>query len=95
MVRSHVSSTLRYATAIELRPAYTEALINLAALHHRYGSVPEAVSRYNAALDSLSGDSAELSIMIHNNLGVAEVQVGSSDSLILTRLYSLVTSTTP
>lgn len=90
-------TTLRYATAIELRPAYTEALINLAALHHRYGSVSEAVSRYKAALDSLTdNNSAELLIMIHNNLGVAEVQVGSSsDSFVVTRLHSSVTSATP
>jgi hypothetical protein len=35
--------------AIESRPAYAEALINLAALHHRHGAVRDALPHYDAA----------------------------------------------
>lgn len=62
-----------------MKPAYPEALINLAALHHRFGLISEAVRHYEEALNSLAKDGHpdrdNLTIMLRNNLGVAQVQV--------------------
>ena len=61
-----------YFRALEIQPDYVEAMINLASVHHRHGSLDMARRYYEMAL-GVARAAVDDRIMLHTNLGVTYV----------------------
>ncbi|CAM9356113.1 unnamed protein product, partial [Sphacelaria rigidula] len=65
-----------FMAALEFDPQNVGAALNLAALHHRYGKIRDAVDLYRNTVHMIDSDDDELMVMLRNNLGTALYQMG-------------------
>jgi tetratricopeptide (TPR) repeat protein len=78
-----VHSSEQYNLALTHSPNMTESWLNLAALHHKWGDVGDAIRNYKRAMDT-PGLTYRLRVMTMNNLGVALSQSGQVAAAVST-----------
>ena len=70
-------SAVQYNAAIKLEQNFTEAWLNLAGLHHKWGDVEDAIRNYKRTLLTPGAEAdPRLRVMVLNNLGIAFSQHG-------------------